>query len=192
VFHRRLREGAITQKGLGELLAEFDRDRQAGAFTWLPLSPTVIERVTKVYACLPATVHLRAADALHLACAGNRGVSRARTAPNRSYSNWFPHLWKYIAIRLAGDKLAAMKASVTVDEVGRLVLPKEIREAIGVVGRTSVTIEVVGQTAQITAPERPGGSVARKRGRLVFSGPVPDGWDSGDAVLRMRERRLRK
>ncbi len=85
-----------------------------------------------------------------------------------------------------------MKTSVTVDEVGRLVLPKEIREAIGVLGRTSVTVEVVGQTAQITAPERPGGAVSRKRGRLVFSGPLPENWDSGEAVLRLRERRLRR
>lgn len=85
-----------------------------------------------------------------------------------------------------------MKTSVTVDEVGRLVLPKEIREAIGLVGRTSVTIEVVGQAAQITAPERPSGAVSRKRGRLVFSGPVPKDWESGEAVVRMREPRLRR
>ena len=37
-----------------------------------------------------------------------------------------------------------MKASVTVDKVGRLVLPKGIREAIGVVGRMAVSLEVVG------------------------------------------------
>ena len=85
-----------------------------------------------------------------------------------------------------------MKTSVTVDEVGRLVLPKNVREAIGVFGRMSVTVEVVDKTARITAPEPPAGAVSRKRGRLVFAGPLPDEWDSGEAVLRARERRLRR
>ena len=73
-FHRKLRESAITQKELAALLAEFDRDSKSGAFTWLPISPSVIERVTKAYASLPATAHLRAADAIHLACAAENGL----------------------------------------------------------------------------------------------------------------------
>jgi bifunctional DNA-binding transcriptional regulator/antitoxin component of YhaV-PrlF toxin-antitoxin module len=83
-----------------------------------------------------------------------------------------------------------MKASVMVDAVGRLVLPKNIREAIGIVGRTCVNIEVVDNGARITTPERTGSPVARKRGRLVSTGTLPDDWDSGEAVLRQRERRL--
>src|SRR5579863_6255285 len=66
-FHRKFREGAVNQKELSELLAEFERDCQAGAFEWLPLSPDVVGRANKVYSKLPASVHLRAADALHLA-----------------------------------------------------------------------------------------------------------------------------
>lgn len=85
-----------------------------------------------------------------------------------------------------------MKTSVIVDEVGRLVLPKNIREAIGVFGRTSVNVEVVDRAARISAPEQSGGAVSRKRGRLVYAGPLPEHWDSGEAVLRMRERRLRR
>jgi predicted nucleic acid-binding protein len=73
-FHRKFREGAITHKELGEIMAEFERDAKAGAFNWLPLSPAVVARVVKTYASLPATVHLRAADALHLACAGENGL----------------------------------------------------------------------------------------------------------------------
>lgn len=73
-FHRKFREGTINQKEFRELLAEFDKDCKAGAFDWLPLSPAVIERVAKIFSCLPATVHLRAADALHLACAAENSL----------------------------------------------------------------------------------------------------------------------
>ena len=85
-----------------------------------------------------------------------------------------------------------MRTCVTVDEVGRLVLPKEIREAIGVFGRMAVNVEVVGRAARITAPEPPSGPLSRKRGRLVFAGSLPENWDSGEAVLTMRDQRSRR
>jgi len=85
-----------------------------------------------------------------------------------------------------------MKLSVVVDEVGRLVLPKSVREAIGIAGRMSVNIEVVSGAAQISAPEHARGPVARRRGRTVYAGPLPADWDSGEAVSRMRQRRIRK
>lgn len=73
-FHRKFRENAINQNELRQLLAEFDRDCKAGAFDWLPLSTAVIERVLKTYCRLPAATHLRAADAMHLACAAENGL----------------------------------------------------------------------------------------------------------------------
>jgi len=85
-----------------------------------------------------------------------------------------------------------MKTSVTVDEVGRLVLPKEIREAIGVSGRMTVNVEVVDNAARISAPDPGARAIARKRGRLVYTGSLPESWESGEAVLQMRERRLRR
>lgn len=74
-FHRKFREGAITQKELGTLVAEFEKDAQAGAITWLPLSPVVIARVVNGYTTLPATTVLRAADAIHLATAAENGFA---------------------------------------------------------------------------------------------------------------------
>ena len=85
-----------------------------------------------------------------------------------------------------------MKASVAIDEVGRLVLPKPIREAIGVSGRMVVKVEVVDNAARITAPEPSRASTSRERGRLVYSGKLPEKWDSGEAVLRQRERRIQR
>jgi predicted nucleic acid-binding protein len=68
-LHRKFREGAVNKRELQVLLAAFEADCLSGAFDWLPLSPPVVERVAKTYADLPATIQLRAADALHLACA---------------------------------------------------------------------------------------------------------------------------
>lgn len=74
VFHRKLREGTLRPRELGILLAEFDRDAEAGAFRWLPLSASVVQRLSATYANLPAAVAVRAADALHLACAAEAGL----------------------------------------------------------------------------------------------------------------------
>jgi hypothetical protein len=77
-----------------------------------------------------------------------------------------------------------MKRNVVVDEVGRLVLPKEIREAIGVFGRTSVQVEVVNNIAQLSAVEMTDGTLEHKGKRTVFGGALPENWDSGEAVLK--------
>jgi predicted nucleic acid-binding protein len=68
-FHRKLREGVIKPSHYRALLAQFLADSEAGAFIWLPAGPDILDRVAEVYAELPASVYLRAADALHLASA---------------------------------------------------------------------------------------------------------------------------
>ena len=97
-----------------------------------------------------------------------------------------------IANSLGIGMILVMKTTITVDEVGRLVLPKVIREAVGISGRMTVNIEVVDNAARISAPEKAARAVARRRGRLVYTGALPESWESGEAVLRMRERRLRR
>ncbi len=82
-FHRKFREGAVNQKELGTLLTEFAGDSGAGAFQWLPLSPAVVIRLTSTYASLPRTVVLRAADAIHLACATEGGFTRVFSNDSR-------------------------------------------------------------------------------------------------------------
>ena len=75
-FHRKFREGEFTQKELGTVLTEFEKDSDGGAYRWLPLSPAVVARVASAFAKLPANVVLRAADAIHLACAADGGFTK--------------------------------------------------------------------------------------------------------------------
>ena len=84
-----------------------------------------------------------------------------------------------------------MRTTIIVDEAGRLVLPKEIREAIGVSGRAALQAEIVNGTLQISPPEAVG-SLQRRGKRRVFTGKLPDDWDSGEAVQKVRASRVRR
>jgi predicted nucleic acid-binding protein len=72
-FHRKFQQRAISA-GLHEItLQEFLNEMRRGAFRWLPLSERVFERAELVDARWPATIFLRAADALHLSTASENG-----------------------------------------------------------------------------------------------------------------------
>jgi predicted nucleic acid-binding protein len=73
-FHRRLRDGLFNTRDLEAAVEQFEMDCAAGAFNWLPLSAAVLAQVTKVYLMLPKTIALRSADAIHLACAAEKGL----------------------------------------------------------------------------------------------------------------------
>jgi predicted nucleic acid-binding protein len=53
--------------------SQFEADCAAGAIIFLDLTDRVMARVTRAFLEAPDTVFMRAADALHLACAAEYG-----------------------------------------------------------------------------------------------------------------------
>jgi predicted nucleic acid-binding protein len=68
-LHRAFREHRMEQTAYQAALAQFIHDRKNGLFLWQPLTEGVQKRLEQVIRKAPATAFLRAADALHLACA---------------------------------------------------------------------------------------------------------------------------
>jgi predicted nucleic acid-binding protein len=74
IFHRKWREGAFGDSAFKELSAQFDDDCVAGLWTWLPISPALIEVASKAISKLPKTTFLRSADLLHIVSAREHGI----------------------------------------------------------------------------------------------------------------------
>ena len=72
-FHRKLREGAIRPTAYAALLEQVRAHDEAGAFHWLAPDAEIFQRIGQIYRKLPASVFLRAADAIHLATAAESG-----------------------------------------------------------------------------------------------------------------------
>jgi predicted nucleic acid-binding protein len=72
-FHRKLREGAIRPAAYAALVGQVRAHIDAGAFRWLAQDQEIFSCIRQVYQRLPATVFLRAADAIHLATAAEAG-----------------------------------------------------------------------------------------------------------------------
>jgi len=72
-FHRKLREGAIRPAAYAALVGQVRAHIDAGAFRWLGQDQEIFLLIRQVYQRLPATVFLRAADAIHLATAAEAG-----------------------------------------------------------------------------------------------------------------------
>jgi predicted nucleic acid-binding protein len=80
VFHRKLREGWVSRRQFDALMEQFALEAPTAKFRWLPLNHRVIGVAQVMISALPATVFLRAADALHLATAKQTGFSEIYTS----------------------------------------------------------------------------------------------------------------
>jgi predicted nucleic acid-binding protein len=75
ILLRKRREGADTPEHLSSLAEQFHDDCQQLLIHFLPLTEAVMIRLESVLAAAPATTNIRAADALHLACAAEHGFT---------------------------------------------------------------------------------------------------------------------
>ena len=80
VFHRKLREGNIPQEDFDFFCAQFESDCEAGLWTWLPMSESLVQSVRRKMSTLAPATFIRAADALHLMCAAAEGCTTIHTS----------------------------------------------------------------------------------------------------------------
>ena len=73
VCHRKLREGAVSQRAAHAVCAQFEADLRAGGIQLIPITDAISNRVTSFFLSAPPFLYLRTADALHLATAVESG-----------------------------------------------------------------------------------------------------------------------
>jgi len=75
ILLRKRREGKDTPAFLDSLSAQFHQDQRDGLLRFLALSEPVMLRLETTFRHVPENTFLRAADALHLACAAENGFA---------------------------------------------------------------------------------------------------------------------
>lgn len=75
VFHRKWREKQLAAPEFALLAGQFDDDCRDGLWEWLPITDDLVHEARKRFSGLPATMFLRASDALHLTCASEHGFT---------------------------------------------------------------------------------------------------------------------
>lgn len=74
-LHRAYRESRLSQDAFRAGVEQFEQDGASGLFRWVTPDAGLLRRVEQVYLDAPASVFLRAADAVHLACAAESGFA---------------------------------------------------------------------------------------------------------------------
>jgi predicted nucleic acid-binding protein len=65
----------MTESAVAEVLTQLRGDVAAGAVQFHPIAPSLFDRIESVFLSAPIGTFLRAADALHLACAAENGFA---------------------------------------------------------------------------------------------------------------------
>lgn len=73
IFHRHLREGGLARAQAARLRRIFLGDVRGGVWNLIPVSAAILEAVQRKVRRLPATVYVRAGDAVHLVSASDAG-----------------------------------------------------------------------------------------------------------------------
>lgn len=73
IFLRKRRETSLSDHAIEEIRYQIHDDRQDGAIVFLDYSEEITLRLESVLKQAPRSTFLRAADALHLACAAEHG-----------------------------------------------------------------------------------------------------------------------
>lgn len=74
-IHRALREGRLSPEVFAAALEQFANEQIGDGMLWLPFSHALLSGMVSRYSEMPRTTFLRAADALHLACAAEHGFT---------------------------------------------------------------------------------------------------------------------
>ena len=83
-----------------------------------------------------------------------------------------------------------MRNTVTIDKAGRLVLPKRLREQLGLQSGDEVLVEIVGDTITLR-PVRPQPTLQKELGVWVYQGERTSA-SIPDLIDEMREERIRE
>jgi len=89
-LHRKLREGVFGDAAFREVVAQFEDDCSRGLWMWIPVTAAVLTATVAVIRRVPKSVFLRAADAIHLACARESGFLEVYTG-DRHMTAAAPH-----------------------------------------------------------------------------------------------------
>ena len=89
-LHRKLREGVFGEATFREVIAQFEDDCARGLWTWIPVTAALLTATVAVIRHVPKSVFLRAADAIHLACARESGFTEVYTG-DRHMTAAAPH-----------------------------------------------------------------------------------------------------
>ncbi len=76
ILLRKRREASHSHDAIEEIRSQIRDDRENGVIKFLTSTEEIISRLEAVLATAPSTTNLRAADALHLACAAEHGFSK--------------------------------------------------------------------------------------------------------------------
>jgi predicted nucleic acid-binding protein len=73
VLNRHVREGRLTQANAAAIRRLFKDDEARRVWTWFPVASHLVSNACSMLERLPASLFVRAADAIHLTCARDHG-----------------------------------------------------------------------------------------------------------------------